>query len=143
MNNTTYMEIYNIFSQKITDYIILDLQDDVLQPMLFGWMKSAIAKIMKPIEHDLSDRNDNDMVFNNVLNETEKEIIACMMVVEWITPQVNSTMYTQQFFGGKEEKFYAQKNHLEGIKGLRDDMKSEARKLRRDYITATSSYLNG
>lgn len=141
--NTSYNEIYNIFSQKITDFIILDLEDDVLQPMLLGWMKSAIAKIMKPIEHDLSDRNDNEMMFNNVLNEIEKEIIACSMVVEWITPQVNSTMNTQQFFGGKEEKFYAQKNQLEGIKALRDDMRIEARKLRRDYVTANSSYLNG
>jgi hypothetical protein len=45
-------------------------------------------------------------------------------------------------FGGKEEKFYAQANHLAGLKALRDGTRTEARKLMRDYTYANNSYFD-
>lgn len=138
---TSYETIYNTFSQKITDFVLLDISDTDLRELMYGWLKSSIVKTKK-CQNNLSNRDDELKTFNVELLDVEIEILACLMVVEWISPQLNSTMYTSQFFGGKEEKFYAQSNHIDGIRNLKKDMQTEARKLRRDYITNTSSYLN-
>lgn len=138
---TSYETVYNAFSQKITDYVLLDLSDTDLRDLLLRWLKSAIVKTKK-CKNNLSDRDDELNTFNSELLDVEIEILASLMVVEWINPQLNSTMYTSQFFGGKDEKFYAQSNQIDGIRNLKKDMQVEARKLRRDYVTNTSSYLN-
>ena len=65
--------------------------------------------------------------------DEEIEILALLIVSEWLEPQVNSVNVTLQMFGGKEEKFYAQANHLSELKALRDGTRTEARKLMRDY----------
>ena len=64
------------------------------------------------------------------------------MVCEWLEPQINSVTLTHQMFGGKEEKFYAQANQLAELKALRDDSRTEARKLMRDFTYANSSYFD-
>ena len=55
------------------------------------------------------------------------------MVSEWLEPQLNSELYTSQFFGGKEEKFYAQANQLEKLIALKHRTDIAAKKLMRDY----------
>lgn len=100
---TSQETIYNRFAQKITDYGILDLPKRDLESMLSSWLTSAIAKFRR-CEHDLSQRDDDMQEFSVDLNDTEIEILALLMVNEWLEPQVNSELYTSQFFGGKEEK---------------------------------------
>lgn len=137
---TSYELIYDRFARKITDYVILDLSDVDIEDLCFGFLQSAIVKF-KPITDNLTKRDDTLKTFLVDLLDVEIEILACLMVVEWITPQLNSTTYTNQFFGSKEEKFYAQKNQIDGLRDMKKDMQLEARKLRRNYITDNSDYL--
>ena len=129
---TNYTDIFNIFLNKISDVKLLDLSDNDITAMLNYWMTSAISK-MKKCKTDLSKRDDEIQVFNSDLLDIEKEIIAVGMVYEWLEPQLNSTLYTNQFFGGKEEKFYAQANQLEKLQDLSKKTEIRARKLSRDY----------
>ena len=101
---TSYTDVFNIFLNKISDIKLLDMNDTDIEQMLTSWMTSAISK-MKKCKSDLSIRDDEIQVFNNDLLDIEKEIIATGMVKEWLEPQLNSTLYISQFFGGKEEKF--------------------------------------
>lgn len=137
---TSYETIYNRFARKITDYDIVELSDIDLEEMLLDYLHSAMAKFRK-ISTDLSKRDDTMRVFTDDLLDVEIEILACLMVVEWITPQLNSTQYTKQFFGGKDEKFFSQKNQIDGLRDMKKDMQLEAKKLRRDYIANNNSYL--
>lgn len=100
---TSYQEIFERFSQKITDYKLLELSDNDIHDMLKQWMASAISKFRR-CHTDLSDRDDELEEFNTDLLDIEKEILAELMVGEWLEPQLNSVLYTSQFFGGKEEK---------------------------------------
>lgn len=100
---TSYKTIFNRFAQKITDYKMLELSDDDVLQMMTAWMSSAIAKFRR-CENDLSQRDDEIQTFSIDLNESELEILALLMVSEWLEPQLNSELYTSQFFGGKEEK---------------------------------------
>ena len=133
---TSYTDVFNIFLNKISDIKLLDMNDTDIEQMLTSWMTSAISK-MKKCKSDLSIRDDEIQVFNNDLLDIEKEIIATGMVKEWLEPQLNSTLYTGQFFGGKEEKFYAQANQLEKLQALSRKVQLEARKLARDYSYQT------
>mgnify|MGYP007079205486 FL=1 len=129
---TSYDVIYERFAQKITDYKLLELSDEDVETMLLSWLMSAIAKFRR-CEHNLSQRDDELKKFEDDLNDTEIEILSLLMVNEWLEPQVNSVLYTSQFFGGKEEKFYAQANQLEKLMTLKKINETATQKLMRDY----------
>lgn len=138
---TPYSKIYDRALAKLTDYDLAFLPEEDFQLMLRGWLVSAISKFRK-CAADLSDRDDEQEVFNADLEDEEIEILALLVVGEWLEPQVNSVTLTRQFFGGKEEKFFAQANQLDAVKTLRDETRTEARKLMRDYTYAHSSYFD-
>lgn len=129
---TTYMQIYERFVRKINDILLLNASDDDAEKMLFGWLSSAIPHAMK-IDSDLSNRDDEIRRFNSDLSDIEQEYLSCLMVTEWLKPQINSTLYTNQFFGSGEEKFFAQSNQLDKLMSLKKTNESETKKLRRDY----------
>lgn len=129
---TSYQEIFERFSQKITDYKLLELSDNDIHDMLKQWMTSAISKFRR-CHTDLSDRDDELEEFNTDLLDIEKEILAELMVGEWLEPQLNSVLYTSQFFGGKEEKFFAQANQLDKLMTLKNTNRTNCLKLMRDY----------
>lgn len=136
---TPYSKIYDRALAKLTDYDLAFLPEEDLQLMLRGWLISSISKFRK-CASDLSDRDDELEIFNVDLVDEEIEILALLIVCEWLEPQVNSVTLTHQFFGGKEEKFFAQANQLAELKALRDDTRTEARKLMRDYTYQNNSY---
>ena len=136
---TPYSKIYDRALAKITDYDLALVPDADFQIMLRGWLDSAIAKFRK-CASDLSDRDNELAIFNVDLVDEEIEILALLIVSEWLEPQVNSVNVTLQMFGGKEEKWFSQSSHLATIKALRDETRTEARKLMRDYTFAHSSY---
>lgn len=129
---TSYEKIYDRFLQKITDYKMLDLSDTEIRQECVKWLSSAIAKFRR-CKNDLSQRDDELETFTVELLDIEIEILATLMVSEWLSPQLNSVLYTSQFFGGKEEKFFAQANQLDKLMTLKGNNDVEAKKLMRDY----------
>ena len=129
---TSYDTVFKRFAQKITDYKILELSDDDVIHMMTAWLASAVAKFRR-CENDLSQRDDEIQTFTIDLNENEVEILSLLMVSEWLEPQLNSELYTSQFFGGKEEKFFAQANQLDKLITLKHNNDVRAQKLVRDY----------
>ena len=129
---TSYTTIFDRFTQKITDYKLLKLSDSDVRLMMVGWLTSAISKFRR-CENDLSQRDDEIQSFLIDLLDIEIEILALLMVSAWLEPQLNSELYTSQFFGGKEEKYYAQANQLDKLMTLKHKTDIEAKKLMRDY----------
>lgn len=129
---TPYETIYKRFLQKITDFKLLELSEPEVMEMLYGFLLSAISKFKK-CANDLSERDDESKTFSVTLLDIEIEILSILMVVEWLEPQLNSVLYTSQFFGGKDEKFFAQANQLDKLMALKETNERKARKLMRDY----------
>ncbi len=136
---TPYSAIYKRFLQKITDYKLLSLPEEDVEEILYGYLTSSIVKF-RTIQSDLSKRDDEDQCFEDTLLDVEVEILALQMVCEWVEPQLNNELYTKQFIGTKEEKFFAQSNHLEKLQTLRNDAELRSKKLRRDYSYQNSDY---
>lgn len=143
-SGTKYEVVYNSFARKITDFNLYEMlqSEDVevqqfVEDMLEGYLTSAVSKFYK-CKKDLTDRDDILKQFNFSLDDLEIEILALMMVVEWIEPQLNSTELTFQFIGGNSTKYYSQANQLEKLMDLEQKSRSKVKKLIRDYTYKTS-----
>ena len=125
---TSYTDIFDRFALKIEDFVLLQLDDDDVIQACLNWMLAALPKIRK-MTSDLTDRDDEIMEFNCDLTETEIEVIANMMVAEWLQPQVYSQKNINQMYGGKEEKYYSQASHLSELKLLLQRKQEEVDRL--------------
>jgi hypothetical protein len=137
---TSYETIYNQALLKLEDYDLAKLPEEDLEQMLHGWMISAIAKFRK-CQSDLKQRDEENKTFLVDLLDEEVEILALLTATEWLESQINSITLTKQFFGGKEEKWFSQSQHLSTLMALRDSNRLEARKLMRDFTYSHNSYL--
>ena len=136
---TSYMEVYNRFLSKVTDYYLFDLSDEETCDYCKGLLKSALADLSN-IEADLTNTDDELLQFNEDLSNTEIEYIAYQMVCEWTNPQIQNTTLTRQFLGTKDEKFYSPANLLEQLRGLREDALARRKKIRRDWNMQHNDY---
>ena len=137
---TSYEEIYNLAANKITDPEIALLLPEDIEELFHGYLISAIPKFRK-CKNDLSNRDDELRQFNVDLLDVEKEILAILVVREWLKPQLYSALLTKQVFSDKEQKYYSQSSHLSELRALDETLKIEAQKLSRDYTYGGSEYL--
>lgn len=138
---TPYEKIYNRFSQKISDFNLVEADDHSLGEMLQGWLNSSIVRIRK-CQHDLSKRNDELQEFEEDLSDLEIELLALGMVDAWVTPMLNSTELTLQFIGGKEEKYYSQSQQLAELRNLKRENSLEMNRLHNYYTYTNNSYFD-
>ena len=136
---TSYEKIYNRFSQKVTDFNLAEIDNDILSEMLLGWLNSSIIRIRK-CEHDLSLRDDELFSFNEDLSDLEVELLAMGMLDAWLSQYLNSTENVLQFIGGKEEKYYSQANHIAEIRAMREQNLLEMNRLHNYYTYTNNSY---
>lgn len=137
---TSYEEIYNLAANKITDPEIALLLPEDIEELFHGYLISAIPKFRK-CKNDLSNRDDELRQFNVDLLDVEKEILAILVVREWLQPQLYSSLLTKQVFSDKEQKYYSQSSHLSELRALDETLKIEAQKLSRDYTYGSLEYL--
>ena len=137
--STTYEEIYDLASRKLTDVELPLLPEEELEDMFHGYLISSISQFRK-CKNDLSDRDEDEKQFNVDLLDIEKEILAVLIAKQWLQPQINSALLTKQVFSDKESKFYSQKEMLTGLMSLDEKLKIEAQKLSRDYTYSSGSY---
>ena len=138
---TPYEKSYNRFSQKISDFNLVEADDHSLGEMLQGWLNSSIVRIRK-CQHDLSKRNDELQEFEEDLSDLEIELLALGMVDAWVTPMLNSTELTLQFIGGKEEKYYSQSQQLAELRNLKKENSLEMNRLHNYYTYTNNSYFD-
>lgn len=137
---TSYEEIYNLASNKITDPEIALLLPEDIEELFHGYLISAIPKFRK-CKNDLSNRDDELRQFNVDLLDVEKEILAILVAREWLQPQLYSALLTKQVFSDKEQKYYSQSSHISELRALDETLKIDAQKLSRDYTYGNSEYL--
>jgi hypothetical protein len=138
---TSYEEIYNVALSKITDPQLAMLPEEDLEHMLYGWMKSAIAKHRK-CTSDLSDRDEESKQFNVDLTDLEVEILGILIAREWVSSQLLSVTNTLQVFSGKETNYYSQAAHLKELQTLDEKLRLEAQQLSRDYTYTNNEYFD-
>ena len=149
---SVFEDIFSRFLLKVTDYNFVRLEEDTVNEMMIGWLKATLSKpYVRRIFSSLTIDEDFEEIEFELKNPVDEqsdadyveELVATGMVVEWVTPQVNSVINTQQMLSGKEVKFYSQSQHLAELKGLLSDSNQALRKMIRDHGYFVNSYIGG
>lgn len=149
---SVFEDIFSRFLLKVTDYNFVRLEEDTVNEMMIGWLKATLSKpYVRRIFSSLTIDEDFEEIEFELKNPVDEqsdadyveELVATGMVVEWVTPQVNSVINTQQMLSGKEVKFYSQSQHLAELKGLLSDSNQALRKMIRDRGYFSNSYISG
>ena len=152
MTSLKYDDIFSSFLGDVTDYNIVNLSITDATELMQEYLHKALSetyvrRLFSSVE--LAD-DVQTMIFEmkRVGDEiADKEFVTHMlgkwMTYEWIHNQVRSVLNTSQFFGGAEQKWFAQANHLSQLKELQEQIYSEARNFIRDKGYIENSYLEG
>ena len=132
---TPYEDIFAVFTGKISDFNFTDLDVGDLEAILLGYLKSSIVRF-KNCKTDLSDRDNVAATFNADLTDLEIEILATLMVVEWLNPQIQTTEIIKQSLSMRDARMYSQAAHLREMMELRNKSKTEAQQLMALYSYA-------
>lgn len=123
--STPYSDIFNLFLTSIQDYRINKLYNQSVEQMenyLMPFLIKAITNFRK-CKTDLEDRDDTNKVFNQTLSTDEKVILSNLMIVEWLTKEVNDILSLRNFLQDTDFKTYSQANNLKEKRELLITMK--------------------
>ena len=150
MASLSFDTIYSCFLGKITDFNIPNMEEEIINEVLLGYLKSVVALptvrgIFTSLKVDVYDNvvNYQLKVSANDDEDFTIELLARGMVIAWLEPQVKSIVNTSQFFGGKEQKFYSQSNHMSELQAMLETEKNEFSKYIRDRGSIYNPYLKG
>ena len=150
MASLSYDEIFSDFLGSVTDYELASIDIDDMYGLMTEYLHKALSlSYVRRLFSSISlDDTIQEMSFEvaNAVDETAdvdfiKYILSKGMVIEWLKPQVRSKLNIAQFFGGKEQKWFSQAQHLTELRGLLEDTQLDMRKAIRDRGYIYNSYL--
>ena len=130
--STPYTTIYASFLDKVTDQYLASLTDTELNAQMLKFLNNSVPKFKK-CKKDLSLRIIASASFEANLSDEEIEVLANLMVIEWLKPLVNSLELLKQAMSPKDFTLHSQANHLKELQALRKDAQAEISKLIVDY----------
>lgn len=145
-------DLYSSFLGKVTDYNFASIAEDDVYELMFGYLKSAISQpyVRRLFSSITMDDEIMEMTFtlkDSIDEVSDKyfiiEVLSRGMVIAWLEPQVKSVTNLSQMFGGKEQKWFSQAQHLAELKDLLATSKSEQRRIICDHGYANNAYVRG
>ena len=137
---TSFKRIYRRFLQKVDDPVFAEMSNDDVMELFNGWLMTSIAKI-RELKLGGFELNEDETAFACNLSNLEIEILAMGMEQEYLAPMIDSITLTKHFITTKEQVFFAQHNHLNGLEALYDRVKKEKKQLISRYKTLHNDYL--
>ena len=148
---SSYTDIYSRFLIKIRDYEFAGIPEPNATEQMREWLQSAlsqsyiyrifeqfsadneIAEFEYTLKSSVDDYSDQNFV---------EELLSNAMVIEWVTPKVQTTtLLNQMITNSKEQRFFAQANQLSQLRELKADTEYKVRSMLRDKGYVYNSYL--
>ena len=137
---TPFKKVYEAFLDKITDdmYIELtplDTQKDMQAILLssipkFEFPKKSLAYDKQPLNIETGEDTSS---FIEELDIEEINILANLMLINWLQRQITSIENTRQKYYGGSFKLTSQANHLKTLISLKEDILKDDKHLQRLY----------
>lgn len=152
MASLSYDEIFSDFLGSVTDYDLASINIDDMYGLMTEYLhktlsQSYVRRLFSSIVFDDIVQMFTFEMTNSVDDAADLDFVRYIlskgMVVEWLKPQVRSKVNIAQFFGGKEQKWFSQAQHLSELRGLLEDTQLEMRKAIRDRGYIYNPYLEG
>ena len=128
---TSYEDIYGVFLSKITDYSILDYDDNTFNMEMMSYLNSACARFDSFEKANTRDELMEE--FTETLSYIEIEILANLMLLSWITPKINNIELLKLALSSKDYSMYSQANQLTSLINLRKTINRECQYLMQKY----------
>lgn len=147
----SYDSIFNYFLGYITDHKMLLMETQDVSDLMVEWLHKTLSKPnLRRLFSSISRDDEIQIIEFELFVETDEDqdidfvtdILAKGMVIEWLHPQVKNKLLTEQFFGGKEQKYYAQANQLNSVEALYVSAKLDYEKIIKDRGYIHNPYLN-
>ena len=151
MTSISYDRIFNHFLGLVEDNKFWDMsKDDITEIMTELLHKAVYSSYVYHLFTSVSTEDPVQILTYEMKHEVNEEIdknfviiaLAKWMKYEWLSPQLNSVVNTAQFFGGKEQKYYSQANHITELRAMTDDAYKSARDFIRDRNYINNDYLS-
>lgn len=115
--SVNYSEIYSLFLSSIKDYkidrLFKDNDDEGKQAEVY--MKPFLIKGLVNFNNckkNLENRDDTDQVFNDDLSTAEKVILSNLMLIEWLTKEVNDILQMKLHLQDSDFKTFSSAQNL-------------------------------
>jgi len=150
MTSLSYDEVFDDFLGRVADFDFSTMDESTANYLMAEYLQKVVSRpyirrLFKSISADkeihLIEFEMVDVVDEDADLEFVKTILSKGMVVEWLEPQVRTKVNIAQFFGGKEQKYFSQSNHIAELRALLHDTEVELRGEIRDRGYIYNSYL--
>lgn len=120
---TPYTVLYESVLSKIKDYDFVNLEEQDIYAILSDYVRPAIVSF-RICKVDLSKRNDTG--FDEVLNDTEIEILSNYMVINYLDSNyIRVPLALKQTLSSKDFNAFSPANQLNAIMSVRDKYLSD------------------
>ncbi len=136
---SSYDDIYSKFLGLVESYELLSLDKSDAYAQMGEWIEKVVymPKVRKLFSSISLDGEVMEVTYelrNSIDEDYDKgfveNLLANGMVIGWLEPRMMSEKLVRQFFGGREQKYFAQSNHASAVMELYE----KARKvLDKDY----------
>ena len=143
MNATYLSEIYESFLTSISDYTFINMSDKEIEEDLklyFKRARDAFYKCKQPLDTVVGDDGqeyfgyeENGETVEVKLSGLEKYILAHLMLVEYLKPQLLTSELLRPSMGDKGFKIYSQANHIRELSLLYRNIQKECNKKITEY----------
>lgn len=124
---TPYAAVINAFISKVKAYKIMALLREDREEIVLGYLNAACSKFYRQCSHDLKLRNEEEKCFEEDLTIDEIDILAELMVVEWLTPQIYDDELLESRLNTKDFTEYSPGNLIEQIRSVYNESRKKSR----------------
>ena len=152
MTSISYDDIFGSFLENVTDYELASKTISEAYSIMTGYLHKAITNMYIHRLFSECKLNDDTQVFEYTIEHTvnddiDREFVIMIlgkgMVQAWVSPKVQSIMFTIQRMSDKERTHYSQSAHLKELQDLKANIESEIQRLIDGRGFIHNTYLEG
>ena len=137
---TAFSTVYDHFFDKITDDMYLEWTEldtkkdcqNILIAAIPGFEFPKKSLKYEKTEYNLENFEDKSYFIAD-LDDEEINILAILMMVEWLQRQITSIDNTRQKYYGSSFKLTSQASHLKALVSLKEDILKDSKRYQRLY----------
>lgn len=137
---TPFTKIYNRFFDSITDSMYVEWTEQDTKKDAQNILTSVIPNFEFPkisLDYILMNYNfetfEDESYFKEDLSQEEINILAQLMVINWLQRQITSIDNTKQKYYGDTFKLTSQAAHLKALISLKEDLEKSSKRSQRLY----------
>lgn len=134
---TPFSEVDNLFLEKISDDMLLSMRPEDIQVMLDNYRRSAGVRFKLCSKTSNKDKVKREYI--EELTDEEQEILANIMVIEWIKPRINSIELLETTMSTKDYQTFSNANHLRSLQALYNGVTAEIDRMIVSYSYSQNS----